>query len=204
MGKGSGHAPSPYHAAGPGAPASGYNPASWTAHDFGNGQFPMPGMPAPGMPSNAGFGGAQFPPPGMPASGAFGGAQFPPQGNGPPQQTPPLYGQPNPSAGLPSQGMGMNPYRPANDPYDQQQDHFADKAEDKPWKFGPAPGGGLMRLQGGMPGQPMQPGMPPPGMPPMPGHGFGNEQQQPIPPVMQPGGAGGQPAPAYPNHWNLR
>ena len=182
MGKGGGHAPDPYVAssAAP-ANAGGYNPASWTGHSFGNGQpHPMPPSVTPGMP------------------GGFGGAQFPPPQN-------PLYGQPNPSAGLPSQSMGMNPYRPDNDPYARQQDRFADKAEDKPWKFGPAPGGGFMRLQDApdqaRPPQLMQPPMVP--QPPMQGHGFGNEQQQPAP-IMQPGAAGGQPAPAYPNHWNVR
>ena len=75
---------------------------------------------------------------------------------------------------------------------DQRQDNFADRAADKPWKFGPAPGGGFMRLQGGMLGQgmqprPMQPPMQGGGQPPMPqqGHGFGNEQQQPMQPPAQ-------------------
>lgn len=68
---------------------------------------------------------------------------------------------------------------------DQQQDNFADRAADKPWKFGPAPGGGFMRLQGGMPDpnrqpRPMQPPMQPPTQGGQQGQGFGNEQQQPM------------------------
>ena len=112
----------------------------------GGGHAPDPyrsANPVPGISPNGGSGGPQLTNPQkmmsiiFPNSSAFGAqhyAQAPGQqpytqapnpglGFGNEQQQPmppPLYGQPNPMAGLPSQGMGMNPYRPVNDPYAQQ------------------------------------------------------------------------------------
>ena len=97
----------------------------------------------------------------------WGNGQTPPMGAPvvhPPASPAPWAGGPPPGAVNPFPNVGLPPMPPQSpmgggglansNHYAQQQAHFAARAEDKPWKYGPAVGGGLMRVHGQNPNDP--------------------------------------------------